>query len=188
MSWLILLLGLALWWVHTLKVFAKPRRDALGAQYGEGKVRAAMALLTVLSVVLIVIGFQSVPFIEVWSPPAFLIHVNNLLMVIGVVLFTAGNAPGNIKCFTRHPQLNGAKTWATAHLLVNGDLASILLFGSMLAWGVVAMIAINKRDGKGPLPAKGPWAPTLLHLVVALALFAAITFVHNLLGYWPFPH
>ena len=186
---ILLILGLAIFIaVHLLPVFAKSRHDALVAKFGEAPWKGIAALILTGSVVLMVLGYQQADFIAVWTPPGFMVHINNLLMIIAIVFFFAGRAPGNIKCYTRHPQLNGLKTWAVAHLLVNGDLASIILFGGLLGWGVAAMVGSNIRDGKGPMPEKGPWAPTLIHLGLSAVAFAIITGVHSWLGVWPFPN
>jgi uncharacterized membrane protein len=145
-----------------------------------------MAVLLVGSVVLMTIGYQRADFVNVWYPPEFLRHVNNLLMVAAVGLFIAGNMKSAVRRYVRHPQLAGVKAWALAHLLVNGDLASIVLFGGLLAWAVVSLIGINKRDGKGPLPGEGTWLGAGIHAGVTLGLFVTIALVHNWLGVWPF--
>ena len=83
--------------------------------------------------------------IQVWSPPAFMRHITVGLMLFAVIFFTAAFIPSHIKAKLKHPMLAGVKTWALAHLLSNGDLGSILLFGSFLAWGVYARIAAKRR-------------------------------------------
>ena len=185
---LLLILGLGLWSAaHLVKPMAPASRRSLGERHGERPVRLVMAGLIVLSLVLMVVGYQRAAFINVWYPPAWTIHLNNLLMLIAVMLF-AGSAPRSpVRRFTRHPQLNGVKTWAVAHLIVNGDLASIILFGGLLAWAVVAMIAINRRDGKPPTEyewSAARWARTI---VISLVVFVLIAAVHAWLGVWPLP-
>ncbi len=183
-----MILGLLLWWAaHLLKVWAPERRAALAQSLGAGAARGVMALVLVGATVLIVIGYQAAPFIEVWSPPSFLVHLTNLLMVLAVFLFIAGTFPSFVRRRIRHPQLTGAKTWAIAHLLVNGDLASMMLFGSILAWAVVSVIGINKRDGaRGELP-EATTQGLVVHIAVTVILFAVITWVHIWAGVWPFP-
>ena len=83
--------------------------------------------------------------IQVWSPPAFMRHITEGLMLFAVIFFTAAFIPSHIKAKLKHPMLAGVKTWALAHLLSNGDLGSILLFGAFLAWGVYARIAAKRR-------------------------------------------
>ena len=139
----LLILGLALWVLaHWFKRLAPDARAKLGDP-GKGVV----ALLIVAGVVLMIFGYRAADFIPVWTPPAWTIHLNNLLMILAFWIYGSSAAKG-AKAWpaykTRHPQLIGFKTWAIAHLLVNGDLASILLFGGLLAWAVSEVILINR--------------------------------------------
>ena len=184
----LLILGLILWSAaHLVKPMAPAWRRSLAERYGEGPVKGTMAALILLSLVLMIVGYRQAEFINIWYPPAWTVHLNNLLMLLAVVLF-AGTAPKSpVRRFTRHPMLNGVKTWATAHLIVNGDLASIILFGGLLAWAVVAMIAINRRDGKPPVEyewSAARWARTL---GISVVVFAVLVAAHGWLGVWPLP-
>lgn len=184
----LLILGLALWYAtHLLKPAFPTERAALGTRFGEGAMRGTMALLTLLAVALMVIGYQRAEVINVWFPPAWTVHLNNLLMVLAILLL-GGSAPlSPIRRFTRHPMLNAVKTWAVAHLLVNGDLASIVLFGALLIWAVIAMIALNRRDGK-PVQEYEWTGPRWLRLIgLSAVAFAVVTAIHTWLGVWPFP-
>ncbi|MEO1495011.1 MAG: NnrU family protein [Pseudomonadota bacterium] len=185
---ILLIVGLATWFVvHLFPIFALGPRGALKAKFGLGYT-IAYALISVGTIVLIVQGYGAAPFIEVWSPPTFLIHVNNLLMVIAVLFFIGGTFKSSpVLRWTRHPQLNGVKTWAIAHLLVNGDLASILLFGGFLVWGVVAMIGSNKRDGKPVRELTSTAMGLVLHLAATAVVTIAVMMAHWYLGaVWPF--
>ncbi|MEL7347098.1 MAG: NnrU family protein [Pseudomonadota bacterium] len=183
----LLILGLALFAaLHLPKPMALPQRAALVEKIGDGGVKGVFALGLVLSVVLMTIGYQSATFVNVWFPPAFLTGINNLLMIFAIGIFIAGGIPGHVRHWIRHPQLVGFKLWAVAHLLVNGDLASIILFGGLLAWAVVTLIMINKRDGKGPKPAPQGLMPNLIHGGVTVVAFLGATAAHNWLGVYPF--
>ena len=103
-----------------------------------------------------------------------------------VTLFVGSNAGGRIATRMRHPQLIAVKTWAVAHLLVNGDLASILLFGTMLAWAVGSVVLIN-RAGPWDRPAPGDAKKDKLLVIITLVMFAVMVGVHIWLGVWPFP-
>ena len=185
---IVLLLGLALWAVaHGVKIHAPQRRAALAAQIGEGPVKIGFALAILGAVALMVLGYQRAEFVNLWFPPAWTVHLNNLLMVIAVAIYIAGGIPGHVRHWVRHPQLVGVKTWAIAHLLVNGDLASVVLFGGLLAWAVVALIGLNKRDGKPAKPAPGGVKWDALHAGATLLVFGAVAWVHNWLGVWPYP-
>jgi uncharacterized membrane protein len=185
---ILLILGLVLWGAtHSFKILAPVPRAAAVERMGEGPWKGVISVLTLVAVALMVLGYQDAAFIEVWTPPSWLRHVNNLLMALAVFVFIAGFFPGPVRRAIRHPQLTGVKIWAVAHLLVNGDLASIILFVGLLAWAVVAVIGTNRRDGpRRELP---PTTSTGLafHAGAAIALFALIGWLHGLLGVWPFP-
>lgn len=185
----LLVFGLLAWFVvHLFPIFAPGPRAALTTRFGVAY-KGAFAAVTVATIVLIVHGYGAAPFVEVWSPPAFLTHVNNLLMVIAVLFFIAGSFKSSpVLRWTRHPQLNGVKTWAIAHLLVNGDLASILLFGGFLVWGVVAMIGSNKRDGKPARDLSSSAPGLVIHLGATAVVTVAVMMAHwHLGGVSPFP-
>ncbi len=177
----LIILGLALWWgAHLFKRLAPGPRARLG-EAGKGLV----ALLIVASVVLMVIGYRRVEQIDLWYPPAFLVHLNNLLMFFAVYLYAASGMKARITRVIRHPQLTAVKTWAVAHLLVNGDLASVVLFGGLLAWAVVEVILINRAEPRGPLPEPAPLGREIGAVVGAVVVMVAIMLVHNWLGVQP---
>jgi uncharacterized membrane protein len=177
MVWLIL--GLALWaYSHLMKRVTPGFRASLGDKNG----RLVATGLTVAALVLIVYGFMASDVVQLWQPPAFLKHINNLLMLIAVFLLGVGYVPGVVRTKMRHPMLGAVKVWALAHLLVNGDLASMILFGSLLAWAVVDMIFINKMQPWNK-PAAGPVRNDLIWLVGAVVLMGVIGMIHAKLGY-----
>lgn len=184
----LMIVGILLFWMaHALKIHAPAKRIALARSMGEGPVKGLTAVALLGAVALMSVGYQQADFSPIWSPPDWMRHVNNLLMLIAIACFTAGGIKSMLADKIRHPQLAGTKIWAFAHLLVNGDLASILLFGSLLAWAVITMIALNKRDGKPPMVAQGTMGRTLAHVVVTLAVFGGVAWLHGYLGVWPFP-
>ena len=148
--------------------------------------KGVMALIALAGIVLMVIGYRSAPYIEVWSPPRFLTHVNNLLMLAAVFLLGVGTSWGVVRTKLRHPMLGAVKIWALAHLMVNGDLASIVLFGGMMAWAVVSLIMINKAEPVWVRPEVGPLRNDLIYGVAALLLFGVIAYIHTWLGVSPF--
>lgn len=186
---ILMLLGLALWYVtHLMPAWAPERRAALAAPIGETAYKGVIALVTLGAVALMVVGYQQANFVTLWTPPAFLVHLNNLLMIVAVIVFVSGKLPSHVRRAVRHPQLIAVKTWAVAHLLVNGDLASVVLFGGMLGWGVLAMIGTNRRDGKPARTVAATAAGTALNVGLGLAVFGIVAWVHgSLLGVWPFP-
>ena len=182
MLWLIL--GVILWVDGHLW-----RRVFPGLSERLGKMAyPASAITIIVSVVLMVIGYRSASFIPVWSTPEFFTHINNLLVLFAfyVYLMTAtkpGTAfvMGNVK----NPQLTGFKIWALAHLLVNGDLASIILFGGLLAWAVIEVIVI-KRYGEKFDRSKAKITSPLVHLGLVAVVFTIVAAVHVWLGVNPF--
>lgn len=185
---ILLILGLALWWATHLAKIVMPGARAAGiARIGSGPWRGCIALATVIAIVLMVIGYQNAAMVNLWYPPLWLRHVNNLLMALALIIFIAGSFKSPVRRLVRNPQLTGVKTWAVAHLLVNGDLASVILFGGMLAWAVVAVIGTKRRDGpRGTLP-ESTTLGLILNLVAAAVLFAVIVAIHTWLGYSPLP-
>ena len=179
---ILMILGLILYsGSHLFKRLVPDRRAAMG-----DKGKGIVALASLAGIVLMAIGYRAAPYIDVWSPPRFLIHVNNLLMLVAVFLLGVGYSWGVVRTKLRHPMLGAVKVWALAHLLVNGDLASIVLFGGMLAWAVVSLILINKAEPVWVRPDVGPVRNDLIYGVVSLLFFGVITYVHTWLGVSPF--
>ena len=187
---ILLVLGLALWWAsHLVKVMAPETRAAAVARMGEGPWKGLISLVTLVAIALMVIGFRAAEEAPVilWTAPLWFWHLNNALMAVAVVVFTAGFFASPVRRRIRNPQLTGVKIWAIAHLAVNGELASLLLFGGLLAWAVVAVIGTKRRDGpRGHVPDTSTGG-LVAHLVASAVLYAAIVGVHGWVGVPPFP-
>lgn len=177
----VLILGLLIWiGAHIFKRVAPDARAAMGDR-GKGVV----AVLLFISLGLMIWGYRGTEFIHVWSPPSFMVHLNNLLMLVAVFVFGMSATTGRLRGRMRHPQLTAVKIWAVAHLLVNGDLAAIILFGGMLFWAVLEVILINRaEEWERPLP--GEKSKDVLLIVITLIMYIVFTAVHALLGVWPF--
>jgi uncharacterized membrane protein len=127
-------------------------RASRGPRSSHGSERDHTGLYTLLSiagVVLMAIGFgryRAAGYIPVWDPPVWTRHLSLILVWPAFIMFVAAYFPGRIKGTLKHPMLAGVKLWAAAHLLANGDLGSILLFGSILAWAVAARVSAKRRD------------------------------------------
>lgn len=185
MIWLIA--GVALWWLgHLFKRIAPDARAAMEDRMGNGA-KGAIAGVLLLSIVLMVIGYKAADFIPVWTPPPAMVHVNNLLMLIAVILFGMGSSKGHMRSWLRHPMLTGFGTWAVAHLLVNGDLASIIMFGGLLLWVPVAMTLVNRAKGPWKRPEPGTIGGDIRLVLISLVVFGVIGLVHGWLGPSPFP-
>lgn len=190
LGWLFLIAGLLLWSAAHL---ARRMAPEFRARFGDptdpkDKSKALFAVAIVASLILMIYGYRWAPFVPVWSPPPWTVHLTNLLMILAFYIYGAGAMRVRLAQKIRHPQLIGFKTWAVAHLLVNGDLASILLFGGLLAWAVLEVIRINNAEGPDwTRPDWGGRTRELAHGAVALSLYAVVAFIHTWLGVYPFP-
>jgi uncharacterized membrane protein len=181
----LILLGLALWWgAHLWKRVAPAHRATMG-EPGKGLVLAGVVLMVIGYRGSDWLGIEGAEYVEIWSPPRFLVHVNNLLMFFAVYLYAASGMKTRITRVIRHPQLTAVKTWAVAHLLVNGDLAGMVVFGGILAWAVVSVIAINRAEPRGPLPEPASVGKEIGAVAGAVVVMVGIMLVHNWLGVQP---
>ncbi|TKZ22428.1 hypothetical protein FAP39_00725 [Shimia litoralis] len=179
----LLIIGVLLWaGAHFFKRVAPDLRASMGDK-GKGLV----AVLLVVSIVLMVIGYRSMDEIYVWSPPSWGIHLNNLLILVAIFLMSPAPKKGKLFNWMRHPMLAGFRAWAAAHLLVNGDLASIILFGGLFAWAFVQTIVINRAEPEWAPDASGSIAKDGMFLVASVVLMVVIGLVHGWLGYPVFP-
>jgi uncharacterized membrane protein len=182
----LLILGVALWWAaHLAKRAAPGFRASLQERMGDAS-KGVFAVAILLSVVLMVIGYRSYTGDVYWTRNAALVGINNLLMVLAVYLFAASGMRTRITGIIRHPQLTGFKAWAVAHLLVNGDTASFILFGGLLAWAVVEVILINRQTEPPVPPDSYPASKEIRAVVGTVVVFAVIAGIHVWLGYNPF--
>ena len=182
-----LIVALLIWTlVHYFKRLSPSGRATLDASMGQGPAKSVIALLLLISIVLMVIGYRGADDLYVYAPIAGMGHLNNLLMFFAVLLFGMGSSKGKMRAWFRHPMLMGVITWAIAHLLVNGDLASVVLFGGLAVWAVLQMVLVNRAVPDWTRPEAGPGARDIRLLVIAAVLYAIIAFIHIWLGYNPF--
>ena len=177
----VLIAGLVLFLgAHTLTTLRDARGTVIG-RIGEGPYKGLYSLVSAVGLVLIVWGFaryRSDGYVVVWTPPGWLHPVSLILMWISFVALAAAYSPaGKIKGVLRHPMLVGIKAWALAHLLVNGDLGSIILFGAFLAWAVYDRIAVKRRGDAGAPPADVASGDAIA-VIAGSAAFAAMFWLH----------
>lgn len=172
-------IGLALWVLpHWFKRLAPQMRADMG-----DKAKGIVALATLAGLVLMVLGYRGAEFVPVYTPMAGMGHANNTLMLISVFMFGVGGTKGVLYTRLRHPMLLGTVIWAVAHLLVNGDQASVLLFGGIGIWALASMVLIN-RAGAWTVPANGRGIKgDAMNLVGTLLLFGIIALIHKWLGH-----
>ncbi|WP_417525427.1 NnrU family protein [Marinovum sp.] len=178
----VLILGLALWALaHFFKRLAPERRAAMG-----DKGKGVVALVLVLSVVLMVLGYRAAPYVDVWSPPAWARHLNNLMVLVAIFMMSPAPKKGRLLSGMRHPMLMGFGLWALAHLLVNGDVASIVLFGGLLVWAFAEIKVINRAEPNWVAPAPGSYGKDAMFFVASIVLLGMIGYIHGLIGPSPF--
>jgi uncharacterized membrane protein len=158
---------------HSVSMVNAPWRDRMAGRLGEPVWQGIYGLVSIAGLVLIVWGYglaRQEPVI-LYVPPVWLRHLTLLLMVPVFPLLLAAYLPGRIKSATKHPMLAAVKLWAFAHLLANGNLADLLLFGSFLIWAVADRISLKRRTPR-PLPGAPPSrANDAIAVVAGLALY-----------------
>jgi len=179
MAWLILGLVVFLG-VHSVRIVADGWRAHTIKRVGEGPWKGAYTLLSLLGFALIVWGFGQARLapVVVWQPPVGMRHASALLTLIAFVLLAAAYVPGNaIKARLRHPMVLGVKVWALAHLLANGRLAGMVLFGAFLVWAVLDFRSARQRDrAHPPQPVQTTAVATGLTVLLGAAAWAAFAF------------
>ena len=179
----VMILGLLLFLgVHTLTTQRDLRARAVGAM-GEGGYKVGYVLTSLVGLVLIVWGFahyRAAGMLEIWTPPTAFKHITVALMLPAVILVVASYIRGRIYTVLKHPMLAGVKLWALAHLISNGDLGSIILFGSFLVWAVFDRISLKRRRDAGapPIPVGGP-GNDLIAIAVGLVVYLALAFAFH---------
>ena len=176
---LLLVVGVLLWsFAHLFKRLAPGPRAKMGEK-GQGLV----ALSLLVAIVLMVIGYRMADGAVFWGRHPVTVGLNNLLTLLAVYLFAASGMKTWITSKIRHPQLSAMKAWAVAHLLVNGDVESFILFGGLLAWAVVEVILINRQTEDtrptGPFEAR----KEIIAAGASLVVFGLISWAHYWFGY-----
>jgi uncharacterized membrane protein len=178
--------------VHSLRIVAEGWRQQQIVRLGEGPWKGLYSLASGLGLALVVWGFSLArqhP-VLLWAPPSWTRHVTALLMVFSFVLVVAAYVPRNaLKARLGHPMLLGVKTWAFAHLITNGTLADVLLFGGFLVWAVLCFRSARARDrAAGTVYPAGTLSGTVIAVVVGLFAYALFAFwLHGwLFGVRPF--
>ena len=175
-----LVLGILLWSVsHLFVALGVEARRAVIARIGAQPYRGLFALTQVLALALIVMGWKAASSASLYVPPPGLRHLTLLLVPLAIVLFINSRAPSDIRRVIRHPQLAAVKLWAVAHLLANGEVRSVILFGGMLAWAVLEVIFINRRDGAWIKPVPAGAAKTAVSAAVGLGIAVLLMLAHR---------
>ncbi|MBK9116776.1 MAG: NnrU family protein [Betaproteobacteria bacterium] len=177
---------------HSVRIFADDWRAAQVARLGERMWKGLYSAVALAGFVLLVWGYGQARMdpVVLWSPPVWTRHLASLLLVPAFVLVVAGNLRGTrIKAAVGHPMVLGTKLWAFAHLIANGTLADVVLFGAFLAWAIADYASARKRDrAVGTVYPAGSAARNVLAVVVGVAAWAAFgVWLHGpLIGVRPF--
>ena len=183
MGLLILIAGLVLFLgIHVLTTLRATRASVI-ARLGDGGYKILYSLVALAGIALIAWGFslyRATGWINVWYPPVAMRHITLALMLPAVILVEASYIRGNIYSKLKHPMLAGVQLWALLHLLANGDLGSIILFGSVLAWAVYDRISLKRRTDPGapPIPVGGV-GNDLIAVAVGVVVYAALAFAFH---------
>jgi uncharacterized membrane protein len=178
-----LIVGLVLFIGAHLFVTLRGPRAAVIARIGEWPYKAIMGLVSLVGLIVIGFGFgqyRATGWVDVWSPPRWTFYITQILMWPASICVVAAYSRGNIWRALKHPMLVGVKTWAVAHLISNGDLGSIVLFGSILAWAVYDRITLKRRTDPGApsIPVGGNRQDTIA-LVVGTILYLVLGLVFH---------
>lgn len=176
---MLLVCGVLLWAVtHLFVSLGADARARAIAVLGLVPYKLMFTFTLIVALVLMVYGWRSMPPTSLWLPPVGMRHATLLFMPIAVILFLSARLPTDIKRVIRHPQLTGVKLWAVAHLLSNGETRSLILFGGMLAWAVMEVIFINRRDGAWTRPAPVGMTKTLISALIGVLVTGVLVAAH----------
>lgn len=172
----LLIAGLALWSAaHFWKRLAPDHRAGFG-----DKGKGIVALASVAAIVLMVLGYRAADGAVYWGRSGALTGINNLLMLFAFYLFAASGKGTRITRAIRHPQLTAVVVWSAAHILVNGDTPSFVLFGGLALWAVAEMLVLNRAQG----PRGAYHAPPIKSEVIAIVATVVVTVVVMLVHHW----
>ena len=186
----LLIVGLVLWVAaHLFKRLAPGTRSDMTGRMGT-KSKSYFAILILVAVALIILGYRGIydgtDMVTVYGPLPGAYPLNNLAMLVALMVYSAGMSKGVIWTWVRHPQLWGVTIWAAAHLLVRGDLAAVMLFGTMLVWAQVTVALINRDEGPWQRPGAGAITRDLVMVAGVVVAYGILTFIHRELGLNPF--
>ncbi len=188
-GYLLLILGVGLWIAaHMFKRIAPAQRATLENWMGESA-RGIFALLILAGLVLMVVGYRAIgpmDYVFLWSVPPWMGHLNNLAVLVSFYVFGIGMAKGALSQKIRHPMLLGVLIWALAHLVVNGSLEGLILFGGMAGWALASILLINARQPEWTPPARKPGPRDAVAAGIVLVVYAVVGLIHLWLGVNPF--
>lgn len=174
-----LILGVALWSiVHFIPSLAQPLKKSLIQSLGDKAYKGLFAASIICSVLLIVYGWKHTIPSYLYVLPPMVRHITMLLVLIAFIFLGAAHRPTRLKNSIRHPMLLGVIVWSSAHLLVNGDSRSVVLFGGMGVWAILEILFINRRDTTYTKPDAPGWAREIRGLLISFVIFFVVFLIH----------
>lgn len=166
---------------HMIRIVAPGSRTSFIESYGMNSWRSLYSIASLATLALLAYGFHlsRAETGILYNPPTFLTHISLTLMLFATIFFVAGSLPaGHIRTKTKHPMVLSIKIWALSHLLVNGEVNSVILFTAFLAWGVIMRISLKRREraGEFTLPAYRSWTYDLGAVVLGLIVYGVMVF------------
>lgn len=178
----LIVIGLILWVAaHLFKRVAPAKRAAMG-----DKGRGPIALILLAAIVFFIVGYRMSEYTHLWDRAGWATPVNNLLMIFALYFTSPGPSKGALFHKMRHPMLTGFLLWVVAHLLVNGDMASLVLFGGLGLWALLEIVVINRAEPNWEPNPKGTIAKDGMFLAISILLVGVIGSIHMLFGLTPF--
>lgn len=170
------ILGLVVFFApHLATALLRGPRQRLVNALGAGPYKGLYSVVSAIGLVLIILGWPDADRTALYDPPSVMRYATQALMLGAFVLLAAAYLPrGKLAAAAKHPMLAAVKLWAFGHLLANGEMRSVILFGAFLAYGVIDRIAVKRRGA--PVPARGPVANDAIAVVVGVAIWAAVYF------------
>ncbi|AQA17625.1 NnrU protein [Halioglobus japonicus] len=176
----LILVGLLLWAaVHFIPSLAPDLKTSLKNRLGEGGYMGLFSLALVAALVLMVFGWRSVEQpTHYYTLPLWTRDAGMGLILVAMILFMASKPPTRIRRIIRHPQLTGLIVWALAHLMMNGDNRSVLLFSGLAVWGALEILLINRREGEWVKPEAPSWGKEIVVVLIGCVAYAIFAFAH----------
>jgi uncharacterized membrane protein len=164
---------------HSVRIFAEPWRNRMINQLGEKKWKGLYTIISLFGFILLVIGYGQARqnTIIIWQPPIFLTHIAVLLNLFTFILLASSAQNNNaIRLKLKHPMILGVKVWALAHLLANGALIDLILFGSFLIWAVLDFRSARNRPNLAKETPVISLKATLIAIVIGVIAWLAFLF------------
>lgn len=174
-----LILGVALFaGVHLVPSLAGGIKSAIWERLGEGGYKGIFSLLLVGAFALMIYGWRNTIPQGIYAPPEALRLPALALMCLAFLVMGASTRNSRIRLFIRHPQLTGVALWGVAHLLLNGDSRSLVLFGGLALWAAIEIVTISRREGVWIKEAAPGWGAEVVTLLIAVVTIAVLVFAH----------